>query len=245
MFESLLFLIVIIPTVVFIFLPWNWYLRAGVWVLVLAAFAFIIAAVGNTGGLEVALLGFLLVFVFMMWGVAGLLQLVLRRLIEGDWPKFTRLRSDFLLGWAGYALLALCLFLFVAFRMAGTSHAIMLHGALFAIALLCFRAPGFAISLAVLTCYSLYYPRVVIAAAESAAVGQSYCIYLNQRDRVASSWKDLTFLTMDKGDFTPHANVIIQDDRSNYGIWSYRQRAFNPPHYIQASLPDVITCATD
>jgi len=221
MFESLLFLIVIIPTVVFIFLPWNWYLRAGVWVLVLAAFAFIIGAAGNTGGLEVALLGFLLVFVFMMWGVAGLLQLVLRRLIEGDWPEFTRLRSDFLLGWAGYALLV------------------------FAIALLCFRAPGFAISLAVLTCYSLYYPRVVIAAAESAAVGQSYCIYLNQRDRVASSWKDLTFLTMDKGDFTPHAYVIIQDDRSNYGIWSYRQRAFNPPHYIQASLPDVITCATD
>lgn len=245
MIEFLLHPVVVIPTVVLMFLPWNWHLRVGVWGLILAVLAIILGTPGTTGGFAAAIFGLVLVVLFLCWCVAGLLQLFLRRMINGAWPEFRHLRSDWLITWAGHALLALCLFLFVAFRMGETRHVIMLHGALFTVALLCFREPGFAISLAVLTGFSLYHPRIVITAADAAAGGQAHCIYLNQRDSVASGWKDLTFLTMDKGNFTPHAYVIPRTAPSAYGSWSYRQRAFNPPQHLHSPLPDNITCPTD
>ena len=244
MLEFVLHPAIVVPTVILMFLPWNAYLRVGLWLFVLFALLFILNLGSNTDGLGAAVVGILIILLFFLWGVAGLLQLLLRRAINGEWPQFARHRSDVVFRWAGYALLALCVFLFAAFRMAGTEYAFAVHTTLLAIAAACIRAPAFAMSLTLLTCYSLFHAHVVTNAASSAVGGAEHCIYLNQRDAFADGWRDLTFLTMDKGDWTRHAYVIAKDDPTMHGYWSYRQRDFKMGRN-DWTYPQNLVCPTD
>lgn len=91
-----------------------------------------------------------------------------------------------------------------------------------------------------LTLYSGLYPLQVLGSARHAAQGTPFCIYLNQSQRFMNGYGDLTFLTFDKGDWSPHATLIIgAGDDTRYGSWSYKQGQFMVPWGLWIQVPDL------
>lgn len=244
MFEIVLHPIVIILWAILLFIPWNLHLRLGLAFVLVCALMFILFAGQHNAGFGQVILSFLMAIVILIWALAGVVQFILRRVIVGEWPKYARHPADCIFVWAGYALLALCVFFYTASRAAGSDHTIIIHMGLFCIAAASFREPGFGLTLGLLTSFSLYHPNIVTDAANRAANGAPHCIFLNQRKTFSTSWQDLTFLTMDKGDFGPHAYVMIETNPPTYGYWSYRKQLFDLNWRTEFANPS-LTCPTD
>ncbi|WP_303396735.1 hypothetical protein [Yoonia sp. 1_MG-2023] len=104
---------------------------------------------------------------------------------------------------------------------------------------------GMATGCAALAFFNATYPKQVYSSAHAAAGDAPFCIYLNQSKRFAESPQDLTFFTLDKGDWSAHAVLVIgSGDATRYGNWSYYQNQFMVPWYL-GELPTHLQCPTD
>lgn len=136
------------------------------------------------------------------------------------------------------SILTLELFIWLSWDMIHFSYPLTLHIALVGTGLVLlagaflrsrqfarFMKIGSGLSVIVLTAISyLYFPSIVIQAAERSAEGKPFCIEKNRSFENAERWGDLTFLTIRKA-VDSHFHVSSEDGRSE---WSFYQRQFDP-----------------
>jgi len=246
MSEILLHPLIIVPSTICVFLPWNVYIRLCLW----TAFTFVaplaLLYLERADGYAVfgyMLLAFCAVVILVPAGAA---QLLLRRAITGEWPAFSRHPSDCSFVWAFSGLGLTSFFLVSAFTVPEASDAFLRHVMFFAIAAGCAYSGRLVIALIAIVpgLFSLYHPVIVQNAAKDAAQGADFCLFLNQRKVFMKHWHQLTFLTMDKGDVSPHAYLIIETDPPTYAYWSYRKQVFDTEWRTEFA-DKTLRCPTD
>lgn len=249
----------------FLLLPWRFALRLGWGVTLALALGWLVLPRTpydqQTMGYAIgqAIIAFL---VFSM-ATAFLLRLVVEavRRTRAGRPLFEPIPGvDHALALTTGLTAALVLFMALAWSFAGLDNALAGHGITAALAAMMAvvarrREPGprrwsavaMSAGLWLMTLGSLTYPWAVLRAAEARAEGKAHCIWLNERQRFAARWLDLSFLTFDKGRMTPHATLVLQgteaetagDGGAHKGplVWSYRQWAFQGDTYALPGPP--------
>lgn len=239
--EFLLLLVVLLCAALALTLPWQGVLRVAA-ILVFAITLSILLTPpvhwSDRGMIHIPL-GAMLSLLFGPAAMALILRLVYR-LAKGRSVKIESRSLDTVILLLAGVVLGLWLFLRLAWWAGGSDHAIAVHAATFAFAAglgaLAYQRPGavraFAASLALVTAALSFWsaaihPVTVRSAAEAAADGRRFCIALQQRNRAAGGWADLTFLTMDKMIYRRHAVLVIEGEAENDARhWSFHRREF-------------------